>query len=944
MWLFGISIDGYHSIFLSNSNGRIIENKIINNEGHGITLKTYIYFLSIYKNEISGNAGDGIHANHFTNSMNIESNIIAKNSMGLNFGKSLLSQVNVRHNIIVQNDSTGIFLEEADLFRIEYNCIWNNVPNFYAPYGGWLGWNNRTNHNGAPCDSSYNISLNPEFADTTINNYHLLVSSPCINAGNPNSFYNDSDKTINDIGIYGGSGLSFNFTDYDFRNNTLAGERKADLLVLNNLDKRIDFKNIYLNDTSNFSLDNTTSAIIEPYGYENFSITFYPQKFGYHQADLVLETDDLINKKAIFKLTGDCVIGTCVENDITKDSVWTKNGSPYYLTKSIRIGSPKGEDPITFIIEPGVQIKFWSGTFMMIDNAIIVAEGVKDDPIIFSSESLYKGQYGYGLKSLAKKNFHFQKSIFKYCNFSDFSEGLDFKGHPLFMSDCVIKNMIRKSIATLEYALRSDTSSLMLERCQFINNSKSALVSYTNSLLIKDCIFENNSSGIDVKGDSAKILNSFIRNNANIGSSNSDGYGIKSSALNSKNLFINNCQIINNKKNGIDLHPYTDTFINNSVISYNGYYGIYWGNNVHLNNNLICKNSAPGISGADSVFIINNTMFGNSTDPLYQWGGVVLRYSYCKIINSIIRNNAGNRGQVEVKYGKILYCNVEGGWEGEGNIDIEPMFIDPENGNFNLLSNSPCIDAGSDSMIYNDPEDPANPGFALYPALGTIRNDMGAYGGPGAVHWPVNHAPQQFSLLLPTNGDTITTLTPTFEWEAAADPDFGDQVKYAVFYTTNAVFDSIPHVKDLLNTTCAIEDTLEPAMTYYWKVVAYDNDSLFTTCNNVFYFTTPTPADIKKSAGNLPKEYKLSQNYPNPFNPTTTIKYELPRDCHVILKIYNMLGQEVSILFDKNQKAGYHDIQWDATSFASGLYFYSLKAISKNNRTFNKIKKMLILK
>ena len=75
-----------------------------------------------------------------------------------------------------------------------------------------------------------------------------------------------------------------------------------------------------------------------------------------------------------------------------------------------------------------------------------------------------------------------------------------------------------------------------------------------------------------------------------------------------------------------------------------------------------------------------------------------------------------------------------------GNIDADPLLYDSVmiTGDTTfccLHSNSPCIDAGNPDPDYNDPEDPNNPGVALWPAMGTVRNDMGVYGGPGAVSW-----------------------------------------------------------------------------------------------------------------------------------------------------------------------------------------------------------------
>jgi len=70
----------------------------------------------------------------------------------------------------------------------------------------------------------------------------------------------------------------------------------------------------------------------------------------------------------------------------------------------------------------------------------------------------------------------------------------------------------------------------------------------------------------------------------------------------------------------------------------------------------------------------------------------------------------------------------------------------------------------------------------------------------------------------------------------------------------------------------------------------------------------------------------LSQNYPNPFNASTTINYGLPRQSHVSIVIYDILGRKVTTLIDKLQPAGYHQTIWNADDFSSGLYFYKLQA------------------
>jgi hypothetical protein len=76
----------------------------------------------------------------------------------------------------------------------------------------------------------------------------------------------------------------------------------------------------------------------------------------------------------------------------------------------------------------------------------------------------------------------------------------------------------------------------------------------------------------------------------------------------------------------------------------------------------------------------------------------------------------------------------------------------------------------------------------------------------------------------------------------------------------------------------------------------------------------------------LPGEFLLEQNFPNPFNPTTTIRFALPQRSHVVLTVFNTLGQKVALLVDENQDAGYYDVRFDGSGLASGVYFYRLRA------------------
>ena len=87
------------------------------------------------------------------------------------------------------------------------------------------------------------------------------------------------------------------------------------------------------------------------------------------------------------------------------------------------------------------------------------------------------------------------------------------------------------------------------------------------------------------------------------------------------------------------------------------------------------------------------------------------------------------------------------------------------------------------------------------------------------------------------------------------------------------------------------------------------------------------------------KNYALFENYPNPFNPSTTIKYQIPQDGLVTLKIFDVLGREVKTLVNEYKTQGGYSVSFDASNLPSGMYIYQLKG-----STFNINKKMLLLK
>ncbi|MBX2976728.1 MAG: T9SS type A sorting domain-containing protein [Ignavibacteriaceae bacterium] len=88
-----------------------------------------------------------------------------------------------------------------------------------------------------------------------------------------------------------------------------------------------------------------------------------------------------------------------------------------------------------------------------------------------------------------------------------------------------------------------------------------------------------------------------------------------------------------------------------------------------------------------------------------------------------------------------------------------------------------------------------------------------------------------------------------------------------------------------------------------------------------------------------PTEYALYQNYPNPFNPTTTITYQIPKEGLVTLKIYDILGKEVTTLINEEKQAGKYSIEFNASKISSGVYLYELRS-----NEYKSTKKLMLMK
>jgi hypothetical protein len=119
----------------------------------------------------------------------------------------------------------------------------------------------------------------------------------------------------------------------------------------------------------------------------------------------------------------------------------------------------------------------------------------------------------------------------------------------------------------------------------------------------------------------------------------------------------------------------------------------------------------------------------------------------------------------------------------------------------------------------------------------------------------------------------------------------------------------------------------------YRSTSSYPDNNNFLTAK---FKVVPSGKPLLK--GNL-SEFRLGSNYPNTFNPVTEIRYSIPVNSNVILKVYDNIGREVALLVNGNMEAGEHEVSFDASNFASGVYFYKLES-----GAYSEIKKMILIK
>lgn len=186
----------------------------------------------------------------------------------------------------------------------------------------------------------------------------------------------------------------------------------------------------------------------------------------------------------------------------------------------------------------------------------------------------------------------------------------------------------------------------------------------------------------------------------------------------------------------------------------------------------------------------------------------------------------------------------------------------------------------------------------------------------------------------PVGGVTINTNTPVFSWFVPASMP---NATYELQYSNSPDFGNPVSVNNL-NSSTYIPGSLGYSLPVYWRVRSKTPEGIYSQYSEPERFVSLRQTSVEL-INVKPNSFALLQNYPNPFNPATSISFSLPENSYVKISVYNQLAEKIAELVNGHLEAGNHSVQWNASGFPSGIYFYQM-----NCEKFNSVKKLILLK
>ena len=642
---------------------------------------------------------------------------------------------------------------------------------------------------------------------------------------------------------------------------------------------------------------------------------------------------------AIFEVSNEIILPEVIE----ENTILT-NTHPYVVTQDLLIPSD-----ILLTIQEGAELRMFHGSNIYVEGQLLI-NGTEENPIqVMSHNSIGNNRWGAICFSNASDT-----SYISYAKISGASTGVNPSVHhgaiSSINSHIVISHI---EIEDVVFPIYVEAGSISINEsvlscdyiCDYINVKG-------GEALIENCTFFGSDAEDTDAIDLDNVNNGIVRNNRiyNFNGSNSDGIDIGEG---SENILIGSNLIYHAWDKGISVGQSSSVILEKNVV--------------------VGSNHGIAVKDNSFAYVTNNTFFNNDTSISCYEKNEGAGGGSAEIINTILSGNVSSSIYVdELSSASVTYSLSDSELlQGEGNLFSDPQYLDQTIYNLELSSNSPCLDSGS-------------PNFPL-DQDGT-NSDMGSYYMYNSDDYPFEITYDlidqlKINELLAGNDATNTDEAGEFDdWIELYNPTNQNLNLSGLFLAEGADQWQFPDTMstispgDFLLIWCDDDESQGPLHTNFKlsmdgeqiKLLKSDGETIIDSLsfgpqiidqsygripdgNDEWGFMIPSPGfsntdlSIFMSA-QIPEDFDLSQNFPNPFNPSTVIRYALPKDSFVFLKVIDLMGREVKTLVNSFQTKGNKSVVWNAVNnqgltVSAGVYFYSIES-----GEFMSTKKMILIK
>ncbi len=511
----------------------------------------------------------------------------------------------------------------------------------------------------------------------------------------------------------------------------------------------------------------------------------------------------------------------------------------------------------------------------------------------------------------------------------------DLSGYPPVGLNC--KSLFVKHSITLEN-LNFKTTHLTNDHIALFLGFSPVL----ETLNLRNCRFTNHDEGIIALITSGEVAGNYF-------------YNVGRAVLNTDRPSVEYLKIYNNtimRSKGTAIVCHYGTIRNNWIIMSQGS-GIAGGGGLFISQQQIYNNFITQLSSGAYHYALDGVE-GKMTNNVILRMGVGIKPIWSEIKNNVIANcgeaairfnNPAHAQNCDINY-NAFYQNKKISHDlSIFNPDTtiyyssDPMFENQDSNNYLLQMFSPLIDAGDPSILDIDGS----------------RSDIGLYGGPFGQSYiykdlapkkpKFTHATSPPTPLL-TSGEGSSQRVVELRWRGGTEADFNS---FSLHRSRDPLYIPDDNNKIYSGIDTLFTDSLtDPTGSYSYKLTAKDNQGNVSKLDSVTVVLTGISDEAESPT---PERIYLYQNYPNPFNPSTKIKFSLTEESEVILRVYDVNGELITMLQNGWLPAGEYEREFFPATIgtlkdiASGVYFYNLLVRDKNlTPVFVKSEKMMFLK